>query len=92
LFNRAAAATSAPFRRSPADARRAWRHRFRPGIHGGAVLCDFVRFHQSPLANNGPWFRSDDIPPNYDVGLPTVYLVWTAVVLILYPPAGGSRV
>ena len=57
-----------------------------PLIHGGAVLCDLVRFHWSPLANNGPWFRPEDIPPDYGVSLPTVYLVWIGVVLILYPP------
>jgi uncharacterized membrane protein len=57
-----------------------------PLIHGGAVLCDWVRFGWSPLANNGPWFRPEDIPPNYGVSLPIVYLVWIAVVLILYAP------
>jgi uncharacterized membrane protein len=57
-----------------------------PLIHGGAVLHDLVRFHRSPLANNGPWFRPEDVPPDYGVGLPTVYLVWVGVVLILYPP------
>jgi len=57
-----------------------------PLIHGGAVLCDLARFGWSPLAGNGPWFRPEDIPPGFGVGLPTVYLVWVAVVLILYPP------
>jgi uncharacterized membrane protein len=57
-----------------------------PLIHGGAVLCDLLRFHWSPLANNGPWFRPEDIPSDYGVSLPTVYLVWIVVVLILYPP------
>jgi uncharacterized membrane protein len=57
-----------------------------PLIHGGAVLCDLVRFHRSPLMTNGPWFRPEDIPPNYGVSLPIVYLVWIGVVLLLYPP------
>jgi uncharacterized membrane protein len=57
-----------------------------PLIHGGAVLQDWVRFGWSPLANNGPWFRPEDIPANYGVSLPVVYLVWIGVVLILYPP------
>jgi uncharacterized membrane protein len=57
-----------------------------PLIHGGAVLFDLVRFHWSPLAHNGPWFRPEDIPPDYGVSLPVVYLLWIAVVLILYPP------
>jgi uncharacterized membrane protein len=57
-----------------------------PLIHGSAVLCDWLRFGWSPLATNGPWFGPDDIPANYGVSLPTVYLVWTVVVLILYAP------
>jgi uncharacterized membrane protein len=57
-----------------------------PLIHAGAVLCDLARFGWSPLANNGPWFRPEDIPPDYGVSLPIVYLVWLAVLLLLYPP------
>lgn len=57
-----------------------------PLIHGGAVLCDYLRFGWSPLANNGPWFRPTDVPPNYGVSLSIVYLVWIAVLLILYLP------
>jgi uncharacterized membrane protein len=57
-----------------------------PLIHGAAVLLDNVRFGWSPLANNGPWFRPEDIPPNYGVSLPMVYLIWIGVVLVLYPP------
>ncbi len=26
-------------------------------IHGGAVVCDYLRFGWSPLLNNGPWFK-----------------------------------
>ena len=57
-----------------------------PLIHGSAVLCDWLRFGWSPLANNGPWFRRDGIPANYGVSLPMVYFAWIVVVLILYPP------
>src|SRR5262245_39349671 len=57
-----------------------------PLIHGGAVLAGWLRFGWSPLATNGPWFRPEDIPANYGVSLPVVYLVWVGVVLILYPP------
>jgi uncharacterized membrane protein len=57
-----------------------------PLIHGGAVLCDWLRFGWSPLAHNGPWFRPEDIPANYGVSLPVVYLVWIGVVLLLYLP------
>ena len=59
---------------------------FLPTGRGFRPLCDLVRFHRSPLANNGPWFRPEDVPPDYGVGLPTVYLVWIGVVLVLYPP------
>jgi uncharacterized membrane protein len=56
-------------------------------IHGGAVLLDFVRFGWSPLWLRGPWEISPlSVPPDYGVGLPWVYLIWIAVVLLLYPP------
>jgi uncharacterized membrane protein len=57
-----------------------------PLIHGGAVLYDYLRFGWSPLAGNGPWFRPEDAPANYGVSLPVVYLLWIAVILILYWP------
>jgi uncharacterized membrane protein len=58
-----------------------------PLIHGGAVLCDYIRFGWSPMATDGPWaVKPDQVPANYGVSLPMVYLVWIAVVLILYPP------
>jgi uncharacterized membrane protein len=58
-----------------------------PLIHGGAVLCDYIRFGWSPMATDGPWaVKPDQVPANYGVSLPVVYLVWIAVVLILYPP------
>jgi uncharacterized membrane protein len=56
-------------------------------IHGGAVLLDFIRFGWSPLWLRGPWeFSPLSVPPEYGVGLPWVYLIWIAVVLLLYPP------
>jgi uncharacterized membrane protein len=58
-----------------------------PLIHGGAVLLDFARFGWSPLWLRGPWEISPlSVPPDYGVGLPWVYLIWIAVVLVLYPP------
>lgn len=57
-----------------------------PLIHGGAALLDSLRFGWSPLAHNGPWFKPGDIPPDYGVSLPMVYLIWIGVVLILYGP------
>ena len=58
-----------------------------PIIHGGAVLLDFLRFGWSPQATAGPWdVKPGEIPESYGVGLPAVYLIWVAVVLILYWP------
>jgi uncharacterized membrane protein len=58
-----------------------------PLIHGGAVLCDYLRFGWSPQATDGPWaVQPGQIPEGYGVSLPVVYLVWVAVLLILYFP------
>ncbi len=59
-----------------------------PLIHGAAVLYDFYRYHGwSPLATDGPWgIKPDLVPEGYGVGLGTVYLLWIAVILVLYPP------
>jgi uncharacterized membrane protein len=58
-----------------------------PLIHGGAVLLDYARFGWSPLAGHGPWdVRAESVPAGYGVSLPMVYLIWIAVVLILYLP------
>jgi uncharacterized membrane protein len=57
-----------------------------PLIHGGAVLLDYLRFHESPLANGGPWdVKPDAVPSNYGLSLPMVYLVWVGVLVLLYP-------
>jgi hypothetical protein len=58
-----------------------------PLIHGGAVLLDWLRFGRSPLFGAGPWeVRPEAIPTDYGVSLPAVYLIWVAVVVILYLP------
>jgi uncharacterized membrane protein len=58
-----------------------------PLIHGAAVLCDYLRFGWSPLANAGPWeVRPEAIPSDYGLSLPMVYLVWIGVLVLLYPP------
>jgi uncharacterized membrane protein len=62
-----------------------------PLIHGGAVLLDYLRFGWSPQATHGPWevervYRMGELPSNYGVDLPTVYLIWIAVVVVLYFP------
>ncbi len=57
-------------------------------IHGGVVLLDLIRFGQSPLGINGPGVTPETFAkwPNYGVSLPMVYVVWIAVVVILYFP------
>ena len=58
-----------------------------PLIHGGAALLDYLRFGWSPQALDGPWgVREGQVPADYGVSLPVVYLLWVAVVLILYAP------
>jgi uncharacterized membrane protein len=58
-----------------------------PLIHGGAMLLDLCRFGWSPLAGGGPWdVRPGEIASDYGVSLPTVYLLWLVVLLVLYPP------
>jgi uncharacterized membrane protein len=58
-----------------------------PLIHGGAALLDYLRYGWSPQVLDGPWgVREGQVPGDYGVSLPVVYLLWSAVVLILYPP------
>jgi uncharacterized membrane protein len=58
-----------------------------PLIHGGAVLCDTLRFGWSPLAAAGPWeIKPGAVPEHYGLSLPLVYVVWIGVVLVLYLP------
>jgi uncharacterized membrane protein len=63
-----------------------------PLIHGGVVLYDLLRFHFSPQLTDGPWAVSSEaiakgvVPPEHGVSLPVVYLLWIAVVFILYWP------
>jgi uncharacterized membrane protein len=57
-----------------------------PLIHGAAVLCDYLRFGWSPQATDGPWaVKPGLVSASYGVSLPTVYLLWLAVLLLLYP-------
>jgi hypothetical protein len=58
-----------------------------PLIHAGAALLDQVRFGWSPLTTGGPWdVDPKKVPAEYGVTLPQVYLIWLAVVFILYWP------
>jgi hypothetical protein len=57
-----------------------------PLIHGLAVGLDYLRFGWSPMAKDGCWsVAGSQPPPEYGVSLPLVYVVWVAVVLLLYP-------
>ena len=57
-----------------------------PLIHGLAVGLDYLRFGWSPLAKDGCWnVAVSQAPPDYGVSLPFVYLVWVAVVALLFP-------
>jgi uncharacterized membrane protein len=57
-----------------------------PLIHGGAVMLDLFRYGWSPLAWHGNWdVFPDKVPEGYGVSLPMVYLIWIAVLVILYP-------
>jgi uncharacterized membrane protein len=57
-----------------------------PLIHGLVVAFDYARYGYSPYAREGPWtLRIDNVPPDYGFDLPTVYLIWIGVVLILFP-------
>jgi uncharacterized membrane protein len=56
-------------------------------IHGGAVLCDYLRFGWSPLAGHGPWeVKGNEVPLSYGFSLSMVYLIWIGLVLALYLP------
>jgi uncharacterized membrane protein len=58
-----------------------------PLIHGLVVALDYIGFHEeSPLAHRPPWIPPDvNIPTDYGLDLPTVYAVWIAVVVFLFP-------
>jgi uncharacterized membrane protein len=55
-----------------------------PLIHGLAVALSWVRYGTADF-----WFRAPfgprAFPPDYGYDLPVVYLLWAAVVLLLYP-------
>jgi uncharacterized membrane protein len=55
-------------------------------IHGGAVVCDYLRFGWSPLLGNGPWFKPEEAPESYGLSLPMIYLLWVGLILVLYWP------
>jgi uncharacterized membrane protein len=57
-----------------------------PLIHGLAVAIDYARYGYSPYWGEAPWpLRRAALPPDYGFDLPIVYLVWSGVVLLLFP-------
>lgn len=57
-----------------------------PLIHGGIVALDYYRYDKSPQADNGCWIVAQkEVPADYGVDLPMVYVVWAGVVLLLFP-------
>jgi uncharacterized membrane protein len=58
-----------------------------PLIHGAMVVYDLMLYGWSPQWLAGPWvLKREQVPDGYGVGLPAVYLLWVAVILILYLP------
>jgi hypothetical protein len=57
-----------------------------PLIHGLAVAIDYGRFAWSPLQSKSCFqLGPNDVPQGYGLDLPSVYAVWIAVVVFLYP-------
>jgi hypothetical protein len=58
-----------------------------PLIHALATLAAYVRYGRAEWMFGSPFGAVDQfsIPADNGFGLPVVYLVWMAVVLILYP-------
>src|SRR5713226_2977242 len=56
-----------------------------PLIHGLLILTDFVRYGFSPYLSEACFADPKNRPLDYGYSLPIVYLIWIAVVLMLYP-------
>jgi uncharacterized membrane protein len=56
-----------------------------PLIHGLAVLFAYARCGQATWLFQLPDYPPPPVPKDYGHSLPVVYLVWIAVLLILYP-------
>ncbi|MBM3877658.1 MAG: DUF1624 domain-containing protein [Verrucomicrobia bacterium] len=58
-----------------------------PLLHGAAVLVAQVRFGRSDwlTTNQMPGVPPTPVPPENGFGLPGVYLVWVAALLVLWP-------
>jgi uncharacterized membrane protein len=56
-----------------------------PLIHGLLILSDLVRYGFSPYLSEACFADPKNRPADYGYSLPVVYLIWIAVVLMLYP-------
>src|SRR5262249_26624169 len=57
-----------------------------PLIHGLAVALDYARFGWSPIGSASLWsLTPDKVPKTYGFDLGTVYALWIAVIVFLYP-------
>ena len=57
-----------------------------PLIHGLAVALDYTRFGWSPIGSASLWsLTPDKVPKTYGFDLGTVYALWIAVIVLLYP-------
>lgn len=54
-------------------------------IHGMAVLFSYLRYGQAPWLFGTGWADPSQLPRGYGYELPVVYLVWLAVVVLVYP-------
>jgi len=56
-----------------------------PLIHGLLILTDLFRYGFSPYLSEACFADPKNRPLDYGYSLPVVYLIWMAVVLMLYP-------
>jgi uncharacterized membrane protein len=54
-------------------------------IHAIAVVMSYIRYGEAPWLFGTDWMFRGGLPPDYGYELGIVYLVWIAVVIILYP-------
>ena len=64
--------------------RASWMFNFDPSHHGPGV---FWAIGWSPQTTDGPWaVKPGAVPETYGFSLPTVYLLWIGLVVLLYLP------
>jgi uncharacterized membrane protein len=57
-----------------------------PLIHGLAVALDYHRFGWSPIGSSSLWnLSAEKVPQDYGFDLLTIYGLWIAVIVVLFP-------